>query len=106
MPDWQHVWEALVAKLDWWTVFGLVFQLAFTARFVVQWIASERAKQSIIPISFWYLSLVGTTGVFIYACVRHDPVFIVAQAMGGVIYVRNLVLINRGRLAGRPAGGC
>ena len=102
MADLHAFLDSLLAKIDWWAAFGLVFQLAFTARFIVQWIASERAKQSIVPVAFWYLSLVGTTGLFIYAVVRRDPVFMLGQALGAVIYVRNLALIRRGRLAPRP----
>ena len=84
------------ANLDFWAILGLVAQLAFTGRFLVQWIASERAKKSVIPISFWYLSLLGSAGLLFYAIVRADPVFILGQSFGSIVYVRNLMLIHRG----------
>jgi lipid-A-disaccharide synthase-like uncharacterized protein len=86
-----------LSKLDWWAAFGLVAQLAFTARFIVQWIASERKGKSIIPLAFWYFSLFGSTGLLIYAIVRADPIFILGQSLGSIIYLRNLTLIYRER---------
>jgi len=87
-----------------WTVFGFVFQGAFFGRFLVQWIASERRRESIIPVAFWYLSIVGSLGLFIYAFFgKKDPVFAVGQSMGFIIYTRNLVLIRRRRVADQTA---
>ena len=77
----------------WWVVFGLGGQLLFTARFLVQWIASERAGRSTIPILFWYFSLGGGLVLFAYAIHRGDPVFILGQSLGVFIYLRNLWLI-------------
>ncbi len=91
------MWDKLSANLDFWAVLGLIAQLAFTGRFLVQWIASERAGKSIVPISFWYLSLLGSAGLLFYAIVRADPVFILGQSFGSIVYVRNLMLIYRGR---------
>jgi lipid-A-disaccharide synthase-like uncharacterized protein len=91
------MWGRLSANLDFWVVVGLVFQGAFTARFLVQWIASERQGKSVIPISFWYLSLFGSAGLLLYAVVRADPVFILGQSLGSVVYIRNLILIYRER---------
>ena len=91
------IWQDLVTKLDFWAAFGLVAQLAFTARFVVQWITSERAGRSIIPLGFWYFSLVGSMGLLVYAIVRADPIFILGQSLGSIIYLRNLMLIYRER---------
>lgn len=82
----------------WWVMIGLGGQLAFTARFLVQWIASEKAGRSTIPIAFWYFSIVGGTILLSYAIYRGDPVFILGQSMGVVIYSRNLWLIRRERL--------
>ena len=93
------MWNRLSANLDFWVILGLVFQGAFTARFLVQWIASERQGRSVIPVSFWYLSLFGSAGLLLYAVVRADPVFILGQSLGSVVYVRNLVLIYRERHA-------
>ena len=89
--------EKLLPRLDFWVIWGFAAQLAFTARFVVQWITSERQKKSVVPISFWYLSLSGSAGLLIYAIVRADPVFIVGQTFGSFIYLRNLTLIYRRR---------
>jgi lipid-A-disaccharide synthase-like uncharacterized protein len=77
----------------WWVVFGLGGQLLFTARFLVQWIASERVGRSTIPILFWYFSLGGGLVLFTYAVHRGDPVFILGQSLGVFIYLRNLWLI-------------
>jgi lipid-A-disaccharide synthase-like uncharacterized protein len=78
----------------WWVVFGLGGQLLFTARFLVQWIASERAKRSVVPLAFWYFSIGGGVILLAYAIYRADPVFIFGQSMGLFIYLRNLWLIH------------
>jgi lipid-A-disaccharide synthase-like uncharacterized protein len=78
----------------WWVVFGLFGQLLFTARFLVQWVASERAGRSIIPLAFWYFSIGGGLTLLTYAIYRGDPVFILGQSLGVVIYSRNLWLIR------------
>ncbi len=96
---WSELWSKFYANLDLWGLFGVIFQLAFMARFVVQWITSERSGKSVIPISFWYLSLIGSTGVLIYGIGRGEPVIILGQAFGTVVYVRNLMLIYRGHRA-------
>lgn len=75
-----------------WLVVGLIGQTFFFSRFLVQWLASERAKRSVIPMSFWYLSLAGGVTLLIYAIHLHDPVFILGQSTGAFIYVRNLRL--------------
>ena len=80
-----------------WLVVGFGGQLLFTARMVVQWIASERRRESIVPISFWYLSLSGGWMLLIYAIYRRDPVIIFGQVLGVVVYSRNLILIHRRR---------
>lgn len=84
-----------VAKMDAWALFGFFAQAAFSARFVIQWIASERARKSIIPVSFWYLSIAGSTGLLIYAIARTDPVFALGYLFNWIIYLRNLILIQR-----------
>jgi lipid-A-disaccharide synthase-like uncharacterized protein len=78
-----------------WMVLGLVGQLFFSARFIVQWISSERKKKSIIPISFWFLSLGGSAILLAYAIHLKDPVFILGQSVGFIAYTRNLALIRR-----------
>ncbi|MGD9597641.1 MAG: lipid-A-disaccharide synthase N-terminal domain-containing protein [Steroidobacteraceae bacterium] len=86
-----------------WLVVGFVAQGLFSARFLVQWIASERRKQSVVPHLFWYFSVAGGALLFAYAIHRKDPVFIVGQGAGLVVYLRNLQLL-RTRPAGGPAG--
>ncbi len=81
----------------WWVIIGLGGQLLFTARFLVQWIASERAGRSVVPMVFWYLSIGGGLVLFAYAVYRKDPVFILGQSMGIFIYARNLWLIHAER---------
>jgi lipid-A-disaccharide synthase-like uncharacterized protein len=87
----------------WWVVLGLAAQLAFSMRFIVQWIASERAGRSYVPVAFWYLSILGGTMLLSYAIYRQDVVFILGQSIGVVVYTRNLVLIRRTRKADRLA---
>ena len=82
-----------------WIVAGLLGQVLFTCRFIVQWIASERKGRSVIPIHFWFLSLGGSTLLLIYALHIADPVFILAYLFNGLIYVRNLMLIHRENMA-------
>lgn len=78
-----------------WLAVGFLGQLLFTSRFLVQWVASERRRQSVVPTAFWYLSLGGATLLLAYAIWRRDPVFILGQAFGFLVYTRNLVLIGR-----------
>jgi lipid-A-disaccharide synthase-like uncharacterized protein len=78
-----------------WLAVGFLGQLLFTSRFLVQWIASERRRQSVVPTAFWWLSLGGAALLLAYALYRRDPVFILGQAFGFVVYTRNLVLIGR-----------
>lgn len=77
-----------------WVIIGMAGQFAFGSRFLWQWIVSERARQVIIPRGFWILSLVGGAALFLYACHKRDPVFIVGQGLGMFIYLRNLGLLN------------
>ena len=82
-------------SIDTWLVIGLVGQGLFFMRFIVQWIASERRKASVIPVQFWYWSIGGSLVLLLYAVHLRDPVFILGQSLGSVIYVRNLMLIAR-----------
>jgi lipid-A-disaccharide synthase-like uncharacterized protein len=81
----------------WLYLFGIAGQLLFALRFIVQWVASERKGESIIPIYFWYLSLIGSMILLAYAIFRRDPVFILGQSTGFIVYTRNLMLIYRKR---------
>jgi lipid-A-disaccharide synthase-like uncharacterized protein len=78
-----------------WLAVGFLGQAMFSGRFIVQWIASERKKASVIPVAFWWLSLAGGLALFVYAIHRGDPVFILGQVAGLVVYSRNLVLLRR-----------
>ena len=87
-----------------WIGLGFAAQALFTMRFVVQWLASERARSSVVPVAFWYFSVGGGILLLAYAIHRHDPVFILGQAGGLMIYSRNLYFIHRGRLRGTASG--
>jgi lipid-A-disaccharide synthase-like uncharacterized protein len=78
-----------------WLIVGFLGQAFFAARFVVQWVVSERKGESVIPVVFWNLSILGGAVLLVYAIYRRDPVFILGQAAGLTVYVRNLMLIRR-----------
>ncbi|WP_133126937.1 lipid-A-disaccharide synthase N-terminal domain-containing protein [Legionella nagasakiensis] len=82
-----------------WLGIGLLGQAIFSARFIVQWLVSEKEKRSVIPVAFWYLSLLGGITLLTYSIYKRDPVFILGQSTGVFIYSRNLLLIQRERLA-------
>jgi lipid-A-disaccharide synthase-like uncharacterized protein len=92
-PDGINTAEALLL------VVGLVAQAMFSARFLVQWVVSEKKRESVIPLAFWYLSLGGGLMLFCYAVMRKDPVIMLGQGTGIFIYSRNLFLIYRKRRA-------
>ncbi len=87
--------------LDLWLALGFAAQALFASRFLVQWLASEKAGRSVVPHAFWYLSFGGGLLLLVYAVYRRDPVFILGQGAGLFIYARNIVLIRRGE----PDGG-
>ena len=93
--DYLH--EVFVVQLDWWIALGFAAQLLFTARFAVQWIASERQNRMVIPLAFWFFSIGGGILLLIYAIHRRDPVFIAGQAFGIFVYARNLYFELRDR---------
>jgi lipid-A-disaccharide synthase-like uncharacterized protein len=78
-----------------WLIIGFIGQALFSMRFIVQWIASERKGESVIPTLFWYFSLAGGLTLLAYAIYKQDPVFILGQSAGAFIYIRNLNLIFR-----------
>ena len=82
-----------------WLIIGFLGQALFSARFIIQWIASEKQRKSVVPLAFWYFSLFGGLVLLAYAIHRRDPVFILGQAFGAVIYLRNLYFIYRERNA-------
>jgi len=79
-----------MASASAWYALGFVGQAFFFSRFLVQWLASERAGHSVFPVAFWYLSLIGGVTLLAYAVHLRDPVFILGQATGAFIYLRNL----------------
>jgi lipid-A-disaccharide synthase-like uncharacterized protein len=98
-----YLQDVFVVRLDWWVLLGFVAQAFFTARFAVQWIASERAGRSIIPVAFWWCSIGGGLLLLVYALYRRDPVFIAGQAFGVFVYLRNLYFVLREKKQGVAA---
>ncbi|MEW5804723.1 MAG: lipid-A-disaccharide synthase N-terminal domain-containing protein [bacterium] len=90
--------------MDIWLVVGFCAQGLFSLRFIVQWIASEKQKKSVVPVYFWYISIAGGAMLLAYAIHRKDPVFILGQSMGILVYSRNLMLIHGWRLKPKNAG--
>jgi lipid-A-disaccharide synthase-like uncharacterized protein len=77
-----------------WLAVGFAGQALFSMRFIMQWLQSERAKKSVVPLAFWYFSIAGGITLLIYALHREDPVFVLGQGLGLFIYLRNLWLIH------------
>src|SRR5258708_33189878 len=92
-----YFYDVFVVRLDWWLALGFFAQALFTARFLVQWIASERAGKSVMPIAFWFFSIGGGALLLIYALYRRDPVFIAGQSFRVFVYARNLYFELRDR---------
>jgi len=82
-----------------WVLFGFLGQFVFATRFIIQWIVSEKKKESIVPLSFWYLSICGGVILLVYAVYKNDPVFMLGQASGLIVYTRNLMLITKKKKA-------
>ena len=99
----NYLYDVFVAKFDFWLAFGLVAQLFFTARFLVQWITSERAGRSVVPMAFWFFSMGGGLMTLVYGLVKREPVIIVGQALATIIYVRNIMLILKDRANSRTS---
>ena len=99
-----YLFDVFVTRADWWLILGFTAQLMFTMRFLVQWIASERAGRSVVPAAFWFFSLGGGILLLIYALYRKDAVFIAGQGFGVFVYLRNLYFVMRERkLAAKAA---
>ena len=98
--------ETFVDKFDFWLVFGLVAQLMFAGRFIVQWISSERAGRSVVPFAFWIFSMAGGLMTLLYGIVKREPVIIFGQGLATFIYIRNIMLIYREQAQKQtPSGG-
>jgi lipid-A-disaccharide synthase-like uncharacterized protein len=93
----NYLQNVFVMKLSWWVLLGYAGQALFTMRFVVQWIASERARKSVIPVAFWFFSIGGGLLLFVYSLYIRDPVFILGQGLGLFVYLRNLYFVYRER---------
>ena len=90
-----YLHDVFIIKFDGWVALGFVAQAFFTMRFVVQWIASERAGHSVIPVAFWIFSILGGALLLVYALYRKDAVFIAGQAFSFFVYARNLYFVMR-----------
>jgi lipid-A-disaccharide synthase-like uncharacterized protein len=99
-----YFYDLVIARFDLWVAFGVLAQLVFGARFIVQWIASEKAEKSVIPMGFWFLSIAGGIMTLIYGFARRDIVIIFGQALSVFIYVRNLMLIAKDARRQRETG--
>ncbi len=91
----QNFWRNLSGEITFWTIFGLVANLLFASRFVIQWYVSERLKRSVIPVQFWYLSIAGSLMMLVYAIYIGKIPLILGFLFPSIIYVRNLMLIRR-----------
>ena len=90
-----YFYDIVINRFDLWAAFGVLAQFVFGARFIVQWIASEKAEKSVIPMGFWFLSITGGLMTLIYGFARRDIVIILGQAFSIFIYIRNLMLIAK-----------
>jgi lipid-A-disaccharide synthase-like uncharacterized protein len=97
--------EIFSQGLGFWEFVGFLGLAVFSSRFIIQWIASERKKKSVIPVAFWYLSIIGSLCLLAYAIKRADPVFILSYLFNGFIYMRNLALIRKTRKLEALIGG-
>ncbi|HZS65325.1 MAG TPA: lipid-A-disaccharide synthase N-terminal domain-containing protein [Xanthobacteraceae bacterium] len=93
----NYLHDVFLGNLEWGILIGYIAQAMFAMRFVVQWIASERAGRSVVPMAFWFFSIGGGFMLLGYAIYRKDPVFIIGQAFGVFVYLRNLQFLLRDR---------
>ena len=98
-----YLQDVFIGNVDFGILIGYCAQGLFSMRFVVQWIASERAGRSVVPMTFWVFSIGGGLMLLAYAVYRRDPVFIIGQAFGVFVYLRNLQFVMRGGGQGAPA---
>ena len=97
----SYLHDVFIGNLEWGILIGYIAQGMFAMRFVVQWIASERAGHSVVPTTFWIFSIGGGFMLLGYAIYRKDPVFIIGQAFGVFVYLRNLQFIRRDQKSGK-----
>ncbi len=94
-----------MSDFTFWLTVGFLGQAVFTARFLVQWLASEKERAVVVPPAFWWLSIVGGAALLSYAVHRRDPVIVVGQSMGLFVYARNLMLDSKKRKRSRGERG-
>jgi lipid-A-disaccharide synthase-like uncharacterized protein len=94
--SWFLAW---FASMDLWKVLGLVGQATFGSRFIIQWLVSEKEGRSVIPVAFWYLSVIGAAITLVYAIHIEEPVFMLPQLAALLIYARNLYFVQREKRA-------
>jgi len=94
----------MIASFDFWMAVGVMGQLVFMSRMLVQWYASERQKESVVPVSFWWISIIGSVVVLAYGIKKMQPPVILGQLFGFVVYIRNLMLIYAKRAEAGVAG--
>ncbi len=92
-----YLYEVFIAKFDIWLLLGIVGQLMFTMRFLVQWLTSEKLGKSVIPTAFWFFSIGGGLITLVYGIAKKEPIIIMGQGLSIIIYVRNLMLIAKDR---------
>jgi lipid-A-disaccharide synthase-like uncharacterized protein len=98
-----YLHDVFIGNADWGILIGYIAQMLFAMRFVVQWIASERAGRSVVPMAFWIFSIGGGVMLLGYALYRKDPVFIIGQSFGVFVYLRNLQFVLRSGGTAAPA---
>lgn len=91
----DYMQNVFFLRLNGWVLVGYVGQTLFAMRFFVQWLASERAGKSVIPVAFWFFSIGGGMVLLVYALYIRDPVFIIGQGLGLFVYLRNLYFVRR-----------
>lgn len=101
---WLRVFDITSAQGLLWVLLGFAGQFMFTGRMLVQWIASEKAKRSVVPPAFWWMSLFGSTMLIVYFWWRVDVVGILGQTTGWVVYIRNLLLLKKQAAAAKESG--
>ena len=99
----NYLYGVFFLKLSWLMLIGYAGQVLFSMRFLVQWVASERAKKSVFPVAFWFFSIGGGVLLFVYALTIKDPVFILGQGFGVFVYLRNLYFVLREKKQGAAA---
>ena len=95
--------DVFVTNFTWWAALGMFGQMMFAMRFILQWLASEKAGKSVVPLTFWFFSIGGAAIVLAYGIHKRDPVIILGQALSFFIYIRNLVLIAKEKRQKTPS---